>query len=344
MTEKVSIIVPVYNVENYLDRCVNSIVAQLYPHLEIILVDDGSTDACSRMCDDWAEKDSRIRVIHKENQGLGMARNTGMAHATGEYLCFVDSDDYIVPEYVLFALTMAQEKQADMVLFGMGSADAAGVVIGREIPKPSQDVYAGEEVRRILLPALLGPNPKTGDSFQLSLSACRVLFSMELIRRSGWQFVSEREIISEDIYSMLALYRHVNRVAVLRKCLYFYCENNASLSRSYRQDRYEKNKHFYQACLDLCKVSGYSPEVSRGCSQPFLANTFGALKQAVNYHSNPWKGLREMSRILKDEVLQLVLYEKRRDRENRRKRIFYWAVRNRCFVLCYLLLLGRIRH
>ena len=91
----ISVIVPVYKVEAYLDRCVQSIVDQTYRNLEIILVDDGSPDRCPAMCDAWAEKDSRIKVIHKENGGLSDARNAGMAVATGEFIGFVDSDDYI---------------------------------------------------------------------------------------------------------------------------------------------------------------------------------------------------------------------------------------------------------
>ena len=91
----ISVIVPVYKVEPYLDRCVQSIVDQTYGNLEIILVDDGSPDNCPAMCDAWAEKDSRIKVIHKENGGQADARNVGMAVATGEYVAFVDSDDWI---------------------------------------------------------------------------------------------------------------------------------------------------------------------------------------------------------------------------------------------------------
>lgn len=96
----ISIIVPVYNVEPYLDRCVQSIVNQTYRNLEIILVDDGSPDNCPQMCDAWAAKDPRIKVIHKENGGLSDARNAGMNAATGEYIGFVDSDDWIAPEMV----------------------------------------------------------------------------------------------------------------------------------------------------------------------------------------------------------------------------------------------------
>ena len=96
----ISVIVPVYKVEAYLDRCVQSIVDQTYRNLEIILVDDGSPDNCGCLCDAWAEKDSRIKVIHKENGGLSDARNAGMAAATGEYIAFVDSDDWLHLEYI----------------------------------------------------------------------------------------------------------------------------------------------------------------------------------------------------------------------------------------------------
>lgn len=95
--ELISVIVPVYKVENYLDRCIQSIVDQTYQNLEIILVDDGSPDNCPAMCDKWAEKDSRIRVIHQENAGGAAARNVGLDEATGSLIAFVDSDDYIAP-------------------------------------------------------------------------------------------------------------------------------------------------------------------------------------------------------------------------------------------------------
>ncbi len=91
----ISVIIPVYNVEKYLDRCIQSVVGQTYKNLEIILVDDGSPDNCPAMCDEWAKRDSRIKVIHKENGGLSDARNVGIAVATGSFIGFVDSDDYI---------------------------------------------------------------------------------------------------------------------------------------------------------------------------------------------------------------------------------------------------------
>lgn len=117
--ELISVIVPVYNVEKYLDRCVDSLVNQVYKNLEIILVDDGSPDNCPTMCDAWAQKDSRIKVIHKENGGLSDARNAGMAVATGDYIGFVDSDDYISNNmYQLLHERMISE-QSDIAACGV---------------------------------------------------------------------------------------------------------------------------------------------------------------------------------------------------------------------------------
>ena len=111
-TEKalVTVVIPVYNVEKYLDRCINSVVNQTYTNLEIILVDDGSPDRCTRYLRVWAKRDARIKVIHKKNEGLGYARNTGIDHALGEYICFVDSDDYIALDLVEKTYSAAKEK------------------------------------------------------------------------------------------------------------------------------------------------------------------------------------------------------------------------------------------
>lgn len=95
----VSVIVPVYKVENVLHYCIDSILNQTYKDFELIIVDDGSPDRCPKMCDDYAKKDSRIKVVHKKNGGLSDARNAGMAVATGEYISFIDSDDYVSDDF-----------------------------------------------------------------------------------------------------------------------------------------------------------------------------------------------------------------------------------------------------
>lgn len=117
MNPKVSVIVPVYNVEDYLERCLDSIINQTYRNLEIILVNDGSTDNCGAICEEYAKKDNRIIVIHKENGGQSTARNTGMDICTGEYIAFVDSDDYIHPETYNSCVYVMQKEDVDFVEF-----------------------------------------------------------------------------------------------------------------------------------------------------------------------------------------------------------------------------------
>lgn len=119
MDSLISVIVPIYNVEKYLDRCVDSIINQTYKNLEIILVDDGSPDNCPKMCDDYAEKDSRIKVVHKENGGLSDARNVGMEVATGEYVSFIDSDDYVSLDFYETLLETIVDNDSDIVECGV---------------------------------------------------------------------------------------------------------------------------------------------------------------------------------------------------------------------------------
>lgn len=130
--ELVSVIVPVYKVEPYLDRCVASILAQTYPNLEVILVDDGSPDNCPALCDAWAQRDARIRVIHKKNGGLSDARNVGLDAASGAYISFVDSDDYIAENFIETLYDLLHEYHTDIsaVHWKLVYAD------GPEVPAP----------------------------------------------------------------------------------------------------------------------------------------------------------------------------------------------------------------
>jgi len=116
-TPAVSVIVPVYNVEPYLRRCIDSLINQTLQNIEIILVDDGSTDGCGHICNEYATKDSRIHVTHQKNAGLSEARNAGIDRAKANYLMFVDSDDWVEPDFCKIPLTIAKEQHADLVMF-----------------------------------------------------------------------------------------------------------------------------------------------------------------------------------------------------------------------------------
>jgi glycosyltransferase involved in cell wall biosynthesis len=139
---KISIIVPLYNTERYLQRCFDSLVNQTLKEIEIILVNDGSTDNSSKICDEYAKRDRRIKVIHKENGGVSSARNTGMELASGEFLAFVDSDDYVTKEYIGRMLEYYKiYPDADIVIFGQAR------VIGNKttIHTPTVDALMNRE-------------------------------------------------------------------------------------------------------------------------------------------------------------------------------------------------------
>lgn len=340
----VTVVVPVYKVEKYLDHCVNSIVSQSYENLEIILVDDGSPDRCPEMCDRWAERDSRIKVFHQENRGLSAARNVGIANATGQYICFFDSDDYIEKETIRHAYELAEKEQAELVIFGITFVNGNGKVQGHEIPNTLKNVYSGREVQEDFLPELVGKDPRTGRSSNVMLSVWRDFFLTDLIHRTNWLFVSEREVISEDVYSLLLLYKDIRKVAVLPEALYCYRVNETSVSRSYRPDRYERNRQFYLQCIALCNECGYSDEVKRRCSEPYIANVFATMKQVVAHYGGYVAAKTELCAIINDDVFQKIVQGKQYDKEAFTRHIFYWAASRKWYFICYLLLSAKIRH
>ncbi len=334
----VSIILPIYGVEAYLERCIQTVVAQTYPNIEIILVDDGSKDGCPTICDKWAEKDSRIKVIHKQNAGLGEARNTGIENATGEYICFFDSDDYIDVTTVEKLYHVARKNNPDAIIFGFNNVDKDGNVVGSSVPPSDVLVFEEEDVRQKFLPDLVAPQVESADIPRFYMSAWVFMYSMEYINKVNFRFVSERVIISEDVYSLLDFFKSVNKVCVLPEPLYYYCENGASLSRKYNPERYERIKHFYLESLELCESLNYSDEVKRRLARPYIGFILAALKQEVFSNPNKKEVKKNVKKNISDDVLQSVLKANRDDTVNMKKRIIYFTMRKKFSNLCYLLI------
>lgn len=279
-TPLVTVVLPIYGVEAYLDACVQSVIGQTYRNLEIILVDDGGKDACPAMCDEWAKKDSRIKVVHKQNQGLGMARNSGIEASTGDYICFFDSDDFVDADTVECAVSTAMRDEADIVLFGMRSVSNDGkIVLSERAPHCPKSVYEGDEVREVFLPYLIAPDLRTGEDWGLMASAWGCLADNHMLSAWGFRFASEREIISEDVYSMLGLYRHLRRVSVIDRVFYNYRVNNASLTHTYNPQRLARIAHFYRVSRELARECGYSREVEKRLAIPYSNFVIAALKQ-----------------------------------------------------------------
>ena len=224
----VSVIVPVYNVEEYLGRCVDSILAQTYTNLEVILVDDGAKDSSGRICDEFAQRDARVRVIHKENGGLSSARNAGIDVAQGAYLEFVDSDDWLEPDAVESLLAAAQEHQVELVVGGRWDVSAKTGEKKKGLCPQSQEVLSGEElVSRIF-------RWDNCDS-----SACDKLFARRLFREVRFPY----GVICEDVPIMYRIVLDAGRVALMDKPIYNYFHRSGSITYTGIS---EKTFHFSQ--------------------------------------------------------------------------------------------------
>lgn len=132
MKKLISIVLPIYNVENYIEKCMESVLNQTYKNIEIILVDDGSPDNCPIICDQYVKEDNRVKVVHKENGGLSDARNAGIKVANGDYITFIDSDDYVDKDYVEFLYNTIEETDADIAIGGHRVIYDSGKIIEKE--------------------------------------------------------------------------------------------------------------------------------------------------------------------------------------------------------------------
>lgn len=328
----ISVVLPIYNVEKYLNQSIESIVNQTYKNLEIILVDDGSPDNCPKMCDEWAQKDDRIKVIHKKNAGLGMARNTGLENATGDYIVFFDSDDYV--DTNLFSdMVVAIEKNcaADLIEFGHRRVNDCGDVSYERAPDMPKDLYCGKEVTEVFLPELIGANPYTGKRYGILMTAWCCAYKISTLQKCGFAFVSEREFISEDVYSLLKLMGDINSVLLMDKVYYNYRYNENSLSNVYKGDRFERIVDFYIKAKQLIKEKNYNTEVKMRITAPFLTFVLACLKMEVgNVKQNGLKNTyKRVKYILNNKELNQALSLYPQNQYSIQRKVLQWCMRQK---------------
>ena len=333
----VTIVLPIYNVEKYLNRCINSIVNQTYKNLEIILVDDGSPDKCPEMCDEWEKKDTRIKVIHKQNEGLGMARNTGIENATGDYICFFDSDDYLELTAIEKLYKLAEKTDPDIVTYGYSKVNDSGNIYEKSIPNVKKITYEKKEIMEEFLPDMIF-EVETSDNHNLHMSAWASMYSLEVILNSGWRFVSEREVIAEDVYSLMVLYQNIRRVSVLEEALYYYCDNGASLTHVFRKDRYKKIKYFHQACIKKANELKYSSKIKLRLAGPYYNFTLAAMKMIVMSKNKKQEKIEALNEIILDQYLRNVLETLDVGKKDKKKRIINYFIKKKLVNICYIIL------
>ncbi len=323
----VSVVIPVYNTAAYLNKCVQSVVDQTYQKLEIILVDDGSADESPRLCDQWAAKDSRIKVVHKQNQGLGMARNTGLDLATGAYICFFDGDDYVDLQAIELCVQNALQNNTDVVMFGLCDVQPDGSVVTKQIDD-SKPLFAQQEVINDLLPSMF----VYGKGF--GVSACGKMYRLDTLKKQGQRFLSEREVVSEDAIFALDFYPQIASASIVGRCLYYYVKRENSLTRTYRPDRQARNDLFLSCALQVVqnrRLPGCVADVVKARYQMY---SMAAMKQTVTAPLPPKEQAAALNAILKSPILRTTLDASVLQWHNRNMRLFFVLLKAGCYGLC----------
>lgn len=249
---KVSIIVPIYNVEKYLDRCMDTLLNQTLKDIEIIMVDDGSPDRCPQMCDEYAAQDSRIKVIHKENAGLGYARNSGLIVATGEYVAFVDSDDYVDISMYEKLYNQSRSSKSDAVFCGMRREYEDLKYVDRQ-EVADVTYFEGEALKNLCLD-FIASAPYVKQERKYEMSVWHSIYSLNVINQNDIRFLSERDVVSEDLPFQVDFFKVAKKVCFIPDMLYIYCMNNSnSLTATFKFEKFYGEIRLYHHLKDVTK-------------------------------------------------------------------------------------------
>lgn len=229
----ISVIVPIYNVENYLDRCIESIVNQTYKDLEIILVDDGSPDNCPQICDSWAEKDNRIKVVHKENGGLSDARNAGMLHVTGEIVSFIDSDDWIESNMFEKMLTQMEQDNSDIVSCGVKWVEENGKLLRNDTVEQNEILDTHSAMSELI------------NDGKLKQHVWNKIYKTELIKAIPF----EKGKYHEDVFWSYQIIGRAECVSVVPDSYYYYVQRtNSIMGEGFSEKRLDALDANYLRC------------------------------------------------------------------------------------------------
>ncbi len=339
MEYKVSVIVPVYKVEKYLKQCLDSIINQTLKEIEIILIDDNSPDNCGEICDEYSKKDSRVKVIHKQNEGLGLTRNLGMEISKGKYIGFVDSDDYIKKDMYEKLYNIAEKYNAEVVyssdFFRVNNA-------GKEIKIQKKNVvereYCDEEVVNELLPNIISAPPNYKQDEVIGVSVWKALYKNGVLKEHNIRFHSERVYISEDAIFQIELLVHIKKAVVIPYMGYYYRKNQQSLSMKYQSNRFEMVKILYKKQLELVNDMPNKAVLIERIQRIFIANMRLCAIQEVLSKQKIKTILRNIKIINNDEISKKVLSEYSINKLPIKKRIIAMLQKYNINIFLYLLI------
>lgn len=275
----ISVVVPIYNVEKFLYRCIMSVICQNYSNLEIILVDDGSTDGCSQICDELADKDERIKVIHKPNGGLSSARNAGISAATGEYIMLVDSDDYIDSRMARYLLELILKDHTDLAICSFQYVDESG-------NETRKDLMAYCPLKNGILNnvELLGLINTNVSGYWFYSVAWNKLYKADILKK----IKHPENRVFEDEFVIHRLFDSIDRASVSDKCLYMYTQRTGSLTNTIDYTSLKKMDFLYalQDRYRFFKARGYDKyayDTADLMYTVFIKITDGAFKRKKDF-------------------------------------------------------------
>lgn len=335
MEPKLSVIIPVYNVESYLNRCVDSIRNQSLPDLEIILIDDGSTDSSGRICAELARKDSRIIVIYKHNEGQGIAKNYGLEIATGKYVAFVDSDDYMEKDAYEFIINQIEKENAQLACYGYTQDDSKGKSVYQSAIK--ERIYQKDEVKKQFLLHFFGDDPKDNDL--RGVSACMSVYRRDIICKNKIRFLSERKVFSEDTIFNLDYCKHINKAITCQRQLYHYCLKEDSFTKGYQEDRWKLTVYFTKILKGYAGEYGIEEEVSNRIRMILWVSLMDSVKQEVRLiGSLSYKQVKSKIRCFCNQAeVRTLIGEMNTEGLNKKQILFYWCMKHKCYG-CLMLL------
>lgn len=334
----ISVILPVYNVDKYLDKCIESIIKQTYKNLEIIIVNDGSSDGSSLICNKWGNFDNRIKIINKKNAGLGKARNTGLDHANGKFVMFVDSDDFIEGTAIEKLLDGLNNNDTIFCGYSLYYND------NRIIHKPMKyggSIFFENDITRKILVEMMGSLPEEVDDICIPVSVWHGLYSMNIIKENNIRFVSEREFISEDMIFHIDYLSVAKSVSFIEDCLYYYRKNNEnSLTTIYNPDRFIKEIILYNELENrLLKIMPREEYIIR-LQRTFLGRVRSCIVRAVNESEQP---IKEIKKICNDNLVKSILDYYPYNKCKIQLKIFNFCIHKKYIYLLILIIKFRYR-
>lgn len=335
-TPKVSIVVPCWGVEKYLDRCVESLVNQTLKDIEIILVDDESPDRVPEMCDDWAKKDSRIKVIHKKNGGLGMACNSGLEAANGEYVAFCDSDDWVDDNTYDTMYQNAIASDVDLVMTSFKYVDLEGRLLSKPSLSYISRLYCDTEIKE-MMKGMIASSPSCSKERLFHASAKVTLYKNSIIKNNSLQFVSERIVPSEDLVFNLDYLSHCRRVLTLSEKFYNYRINPKSISRSINKDTFFISKNLYKFLIGKVDDLSLGTDGAHRVQRMFIGTTRATVAKVFKSNIPFQRKQKMIHEIGEDKLLKQVYCSYPLNIMPIKHRVFLYATIREILPLLYLM-------